>query len=175
MVCMDLNRHTSLPKVPASWTGTMTFLCQCGHIYRHDSPATLQFQPEKLMRQQERWAAAGASWRGSELRVARSTAGRLWPPHTVGLVPWPGSIRPGPFAVALCVCSCLVVIRSSHCTTAPSHLQGGSAGHTAPFSASATLVPASRREEFTLSARVKYKLLNSKTLYKTAWVCLEQE
>ncbi len=70
----------------------MTFLCQCGRIYRHDSPATLQFQPEKLMRQQERWAAAGASWRRSELRVARSTAGRLWPPHTVGLVPWPGSM-----------------------------------------------------------------------------------
>lgn len=91
MVCMDLNRHTSLPKVPANWTGTMTFLCQCGHIYRHDSPATLQFQPEKLMRQQERWAVVVASWRGSELRVARSTAGCLWPPHTVGLVPWPGS------------------------------------------------------------------------------------
>lgn len=124
----------------------MTFLCQCGRIYRHDSPATLQFQPEKLMRQQERRAAAGASWRGSELRVARSTASCLWPPHTAGLVPWPGSIWPGPFAVALCVCSCLVVIRSSHCTTAPSHLQGGSAGHTAPFSASATLVLASHRE-----------------------------
>lgn len=92
MVCMDRNRHTSLPKVPANWTGTMTFLCQCGHIYRHDSPATLQFQPEKLMRQQERWPVVVASWRGSELRVARSTAGCLWPPHTVGLVPWPGSM-----------------------------------------------------------------------------------
>ena len=50
-----------------------------------------------------------------------------------------------PFAVTLCVCSCLVVIRSSHRTTAPSHLQGGSAGHTAPFSASVTLVLASHR------------------------------
>lgn len=145
MVCMDLNRQTSLPKVPASWTGTMTFLCQCSRIYRHDSPATLQFQPAKLMRQQERWAAVGASWRGSELRLERSKAGRLWPLHTAGLVPWPGSMA-GPLAVTLCVCNCLVVIRSSHCTTAPSHLQGGSAGHTAPFSASASLALASHKE-----------------------------
>lgn len=90
--CMYLNRHTSLPKAPASWTGTMTFLCQCGRIYRHDSLATLQFQLKNLMRQQEHWAAVGASWCGSEPRVARCTAGRLWPPHTVGLVPLPGSI-----------------------------------------------------------------------------------
>lgn len=164
MVCLDLNRHTSLPEVPASCTGTMTFLCQCSCIYRHDSPATLQFQPEKLMRQQEHWAAVGASWRGSELRLGRSTAGRLWPLHTAGLVPWPGSMAE-PLAVALCVCSCLVVIMSSHCTAAPSHLQGGSAGHTAPFSASATLVLVSHRDGASWnspSGPVKYKLQTAK-------------
>jgi len=109
MVCMDLKRHTSLPKAPASWTGTSTFLCHCGHIYRHDSPATLQFRPEKLMRQQEHWAAAGASWRGSKPRVARSTAGRLWPSHTVGLVPWPGSMA-GPLC---CSTMCLQLFGSN--------------------------------------------------------------
>lgn len=156
----------------------MTFLCQCGRIYRHDSPATLQFQPEKLMRQQERRAAEGASWRGSEPRGSEEHSGPpVASPHCRAC-PLAWQYGRGPFAVALCVCSCLVVIRSSHGTTAPSHLQGGSAGHTAPFSASAALVPASRREgelEFTLSARVIYKLLNSKTLYKTARVCLKQE
>lgn len=145
-VCMDLNRRTSVPNVPASRTGMVTFLCQCGHIYRHDSPATLQFQPENLMRQQECRAVVVAAWRGSEPRLAWST---LRPPvasphcracplaRQHGWVP---SLEP------LCVCSCLVVIRSSQCTTAPSHLKGGSAGHTAPFSASAALVPVSHRD-----------------------------
>lgn len=164
-MCMG-SEQTYLP----DGTGTVTFLCQCGRIYRHDSPATLQFRPEKLMRQQERWAAAVASWRGSEPRGARSTAGCLWPPHTVGLVPWPG--RPaGPLSLwPPCVCSCLVVIRSSHRTAAPSHLLGGSAAHIAPFSALATPVP---ELEFTLSACVKFKLLKSETLSKTVWACLK--
>lgn len=140
MVCMDLNRHTSIPKVLASWRGSMTFLCQRGHIYRHDSPATLQFLPEKLMKQQESLSAAWASWLGSELVVARRTASRLWPPRTEGLVPWPGCTAQPLCCSSMC-CSCSVVIRSSHCTTTPSHLQGGSAGHTAPFPASAMLVP----------------------------------
>lgn len=61
----------------------------------------------------------------------------LSPGPTAWLVP---SLEP------LCVCSCLVVIRSSQRTTAPSHLQGGPAGHTAPFSAPAALAPVSRRD-----------------------------
>ena len=144
MVSIDLNRQTSLPKVPASWTGTVTFHCQCGHIYRHDSPATLQFQPENLMRQQERcWAAVGSCGMGVNCGKRGGLPG---PPHTVGFVPWPASVAGPLFALALCVCSCLVVIRSSHCTTAPSHLLGGSEGHAAPFFTLAALVLASHKE-----------------------------
>lgn len=52
-VCIDAERHSS-PKVSTSSTRTVTFLC---HIYRCAPPTTLQFRPEKLMRQQECWAA----------------------------------------------------------------------------------------------------------------------
>ncbi|TNN50689.1 hypothetical protein EYF80_039139 [Liparis tanakae] len=62
------------------------------------------FRPEKLLRQQERRAAAGASWRGREPRAARSTAGRLWPSHTGGLGATqrkPPTFQPSPVPVVL--------------------------------------------------------------------------
>lgn len=125
-------------------------------------PAALQFPPDKLMRQQESRAVVVASRRGSEPEGASAERGG-GPACSLAalLASSPGlvGLAGAPFAVAPCVCSCLVVIRSSQCTAAPSHLLGESAGHTASLSAAATLAP---ELESTLSACVKFKLFNSK-------------
>lgn len=165
-VCVHGSKRTYLPSSksrPSEQGPTEPFICQCSHICRHDSRATLQFQREKLMRQQEYWAAVGASWRGSEhsrLPVAFPHC-RVCPlARPYG---WAPSLQPR-------VCSSSAVITSSHCTTAPSHLQGGSAGHTASFSAVAMLVLSSHREGESwnsLCLLLLNKLQNSKTLSKT--------
>lgn len=126
------------------------------------------------MRQQESRAVVVAARRGSDPEWRAWSAAGPPPAAPAALLassPGPAGQTGAPFAVALCACSCLVVIRSSQCTAAPSHLLGGSAGHTASFSAAAALAP---QLEFTLSARVKFKLFNSRTLYKTVRVCFQR-
>lgn len=96
------------------------------------------------MRQQEGGAVAVASRRRPRPNLAAPLA------RSPGLVGPAGAPRPWP----LRVCSCLVVISGSQWSAAPSHLLGGSAGHTAALSAAAALAP---ELESTLSACGKLK------------------
>lgn len=149
-VCMDLNRHTSLPKVPASWTqGPWHFVVSAVVFTDLIPSATLQFLLENLMRQQEHWAAGGVGGgllHRRDLWVVRSTASLPVTSSHCRACPRAWLCGLGPFAVALHVCSCWRVIRCSHCRTAPSHLQGGSEGCTALVFVLATLDLGSRKE-----------------------------
>lgn len=166
----DLNRHSSLSKVPARRNGDRDISLSVRSYLQ------TRFPRHPAISAREVDEAAGALGCGGCLLAWEQAEGseeHCGPPVASPYcwacpLAWP----PGwaPFAVAPCVCSCLVVIRSSHRTAAPSHLQGGSAAHIMSFSASATPVP---ELEFTLSACVKFKLLKSKTLSKTVWACLK--
>lgn len=108
------------------------------HIYRRGSlTPPCNFHPEKLLWQPE---PVKASQCGSNMeRGDQGEVGWPWPLPFPSLCTLVGLCWGLMGAVALCGCSCLVVIRSSHCTTAPSHYREGQRDTRCPVSLTHTL------------------------------------